>query len=266
MAGQIVVPGEHTRVELDGSVATLRLDRPPVNALSLATQREILAAARWLEDAPQVRAVVLHGGPRVFAAGADIKEMAAMDHDAMVEASHLLQQSFAAVAGLRMPVIAAINGVALGGGCELALCADLRVAGQGARLGQPEVLLGIIPGLGGTQRLPRLVGPSRAKDLIMTGRLVGAPEALGIGLVDRVVPDDRVLAEATALAAQLAEGAPLALAAAKRAIDSGLAVDVASGCEVERREFAALFATADRAAGMSAFLAHGPGHATFQGR
>lgn len=263
---EVVLPGELTRVELEGAVATLRLDRPKVNALNLAMQTEILAAARWLSDSSDVRAVVIYGGERMFAAGADIKEMAAMGYTDMAEASKLLQQSFAAVAAIPVPVIAAVTGYALGGGCELALCADLRVVGERAQFGQPEILLGVIPGLGGTQRLPRLIGPSRAKDLIFTGRHVRAAEALSLGLADRVVADDQVYAEACALAQSLAAGAPQALAAAKRAIDHGLEVDVVSGCEIERLEFSGLFATPDRTVGMESFLAEGPGKAVFGGR
>jgi enoyl-CoA hydratase/carnithine racemase len=266
MAAEVVLAGELTRVELDGGVATLRLDRPPVNALNLAMQREILTAARWIAEASEVRAVVIHGGERMFAAGADIKEMAAMSYQDMEAGSKLLQDSFNAVAAIPCPVIAAVTGYALGGGCELALSADLRVAGTRAKLGQPEVLLGVIPGLGGSQRLPRLIGPSRAKDLIFTGRYVAADEALAMGLVDRVVDDAEVLATALELAGQLAAGAPLALAAAKRAINLGLEVDVATGCQIERLEFAGLFATEDRSTGMASFLAEGPGKAVFTGR
>jgi enoyl-CoA hydratase/carnithine racemase len=266
MSGEVVVQGELTRVELEGAVATLRLDRPPVNALNLAMQHEILAAARWIAAATDVRAVVIYGGERMFAAGADIKEMAAMSYQEMERASHLLQESYAAVAAIPQPVVAAVTGYALGGGCELALCADLRVAGQKAKLGQPEVLLGVIPGLGGSQRLPRLIGPSRAKDLILTGRYVAAEEALSMGLVDRVVEDAAVYDQALDLARTFAAGAPLALAAAKRAINQGLEVDVATGCQIERLEFAGLFATDDRTIGMQSFLADGPGRATFTGR
>jgi enoyl-CoA hydratase/carnithine racemase len=265
MSAEVVLAGELTRVEREGSVATLRLDRPPVNALNLAMQREILAAARVLAES-DVRAVVIYGGERMFAAGADIKEMSAMSYQDMEAGSKLLQESFNAVAALPMPVIAAVTGYALGGGCELALAADLRVAGERAKLGQPEVLLGVIPGLGGSQRLPRLIGPSRAKDLILTGRYVAADEALTIGLVDRVVPDAEVFDAALALARQFAAGAPLALAAAKRAINLGLEVDIATGCQIERLEFAGLFATDDRRIGMESFLAEGPGKATFTGR
>ncbi len=266
MSAEVVVQGELTRVELEGAVATLRLDRPPVNALNLAMQEEILAAARWLTRSTDVRAVVIYGGPRMFAAGADIKEMAAMSYQDMAGASHLLQESFNAVAGLPMPVVAAVTGFALGGGCELALCADLRVVGERAKLGQPEVLLGVIPGLGGSQRLPRLIGPSRAKDMILTGRYVGAQEAKEFGLADRVVADDAVYDEALALADQFAAGAPLALAAAKRAVNQGLEVDIATGCQIERLEFAGLFASDDRRIGMESFLAEGAGKASFTGR
>ncbi len=265
MSADVVVQGELTRVELEAGVATLRLDRPPVNALNLAMQEEILAAARWMTHSSEVRAVVIYGGPRMFAAGADIKEMAAMSYQDMAGASHLLQESFNAVAALPMPVVAAVTGFALGGGCELALCADLRVVGERAKLGQPEVLLGVIPGLGGSQRLPRLVGPSRAKDMILTGRYVGAEEAMAFGLADRVVPDEAVHDEALALAQQFAAGAPLALAAAKRAVNQGLEVDIATGCQIERLEFAGLFATDDRRIGMESFLAQGAGKATFTG-
>jgi enoyl-CoA hydratase/carnithine racemase len=266
MSADVVVQGELTRVELEGAVATLRLDRPPVNALNLAMQEEILAAARWIARSEHVRAVVIHGGPKMFAAGADIKEMAAMTYQDMASASHLLQESFNAVAGLPMPVVAAVTGFALGGGCELALCADMRVVGERAKLGQPEVLLGVIPGLGGSQRLPRLIGPARAKDMILTGRYVGAEEAKAFGLADRVVADDAVYDEAFALAQQFAAGAPLALAAAKRAVNQGLEVDIATGCQIERLEFAGLFATDDRRIGMESFLAEGAGKATFTGR
>jgi enoyl-CoA hydratase/carnithine racemase len=165
-----------------------------------------------------------------------------------------------------MPVVAAVTGFALGGGCELALCADLRVVGERAKLGQPEVLLGVIPGLGGSQRLPRLIGPSRAKDMILTGRYVGAQEAKEFGLADRVVADDAVYDEALALADQFAAGAPLALAAAKRAVNQGLEVDIATGCQIERLEFAGLFASDDRRIGMESFLAEGAGKASFTGR
>ncbi|MDH2427668.1 enoyl-CoA hydratase-related protein [Sphaerisporangium sp. TRM90804] len=245
--------GEFVRVEAAGGVATVRLDRPKMNALSIQVQEELLAAAREVDADPGVRAVVLYGGERVFAAGVDVKEMADMSYAEMSVRSARLQECFTAVAAIGKPVVAAITGYALGGGCELALCADFRLAGEGARLGQPEIALGIIPGAGGTQRLPRLVGPARAKDLIYTGRHVDAAEALAIGLVDRVVPDEQVYEEAVSLASRFAEGPSLALRAAKRAIDDGLDADLATALEIERLHFSGLFATEDARAGLKAF-------------
>jgi enoyl-CoA hydratase/carnithine racemase len=163
-------------------------------------------------------------------------------------------------------VVAAITGYALGGGLELALSADFRVAGESARLGQPEILLGIIPGAGGSQRLPRLVGPANAKDLIFSGRMVKAAEAHAIGLVDQVAPDDAVYQAALDKVKRYAAGPALALRAAKQAIDQGLGVDLATGLEIERVQFAALFATEDQRVGMRSFLQNGPGKATFTGR
>ncbi len=170
------------------------------------------------------------------------------------------------IAGIGKPVVAAITGYALGGGMEVALAADFRVAGEGARLGQPEILLGVIPGAGGTQRLPRLVGPSRAKDLVFSGRMVKAAEAHAIGLVDLVAPDQDVYAAARDLVQRYATGPALALRAAKEAIDHGLDVDLATGLEIERVQFAALFGTEDQRSGMQSFLANGPGKAAFTGR
>jgi enoyl-CoA hydratase/carnithine racemase len=170
-----------------------------------------------------------------------------------------------AIAGLPKPVVAAITGYALGGGLELALAADFRVVGESARLGQPEILLGIIPGAGGTQRLPRLVGPAKAKDLVFSGRMVKAAEAHAIGLADLVVPDDGVYEAALGLVRRYATGPALALRAAKQAIDHGLDVDLATGLQIERVQFAALFSTEDQRAGMKSFLENGPGKATFTG-
>jgi enoyl-CoA hydratase/carnithine racemase len=248
------------------AVAVIRLDRPPMNALDSGVQAGLAAAAAQVSDDPEVRAVVIWGGEQVFAAGADVKEMAALSYADMAARSRRLQDSFTAVARIGKPVVAAITGYALGGGLELALCADFRVAGEGARLGQPEILLGIIPGAGGTQRLPRLVGPARAKDIVFTGRFVGAAEALAIGLADQVVPDDGVLAAAVALAARFAAGPAVALRAAKQAIDEGLDADLATGLEIERLHFAGLFATEDARAGMRSFVDNGPGKARFAGR
>jgi len=257
---------EFVRLEVESGVGTIRLERPPMNALSRQVQEEIREAAVEASARRDVKAVIVYGGPKVFAAGADIKEMADMSYQDMVAASRPLQAAFTAVAQIPKPTIAAVTGYALGGGCELALCCDLRVVGDNAKLGQPEILLGIIPGAGGTQRLPRLVGPSRAKELIFTGRFVGADEALRIGLADRVVAPDDVYAESVALARQLAQGPALALRAAKESVDSGLEVDLATGLEVERVQFAALFATDDRSVGMQSFIENGPGKAQFTDR
>jgi enoyl-CoA hydratase/carnithine racemase len=258
--------GEFVRVECDQAIATIRLDRPKMNALNAQVQDEIAAAAQEVDADSGVRAVVLYGGERVFAAGADIKEMAEATYAQVAADSRRLQAAFTAVARIGKPVVAAVTGYALGGGLELALCADFRVAGEGAQLGQPEILLGIIPGAGGTQRLPRLIGPARAKDIVFTGRFVSAAEALRIGLVDMVVPDDQVYRVARDLVAQYAAGPAVALRAAKQAIDAGLEVDLDAGLELERLNFAALFATEDQRAGMRSFIENGPGKATFAGR
>jgi len=257
---------EFVRLEVADGVGTIRLDRPKMNALDVQMQEEIRAAALEASDRDDVKAVVIYGGERLFAAGADVKEMAAMSHTDMVKRSGALLSSLGAVARIPKPTVAAVTGYALGGGCELALCADIRIAAEDATLGQPEILLGIIPGAGGTQRLSRLVGPSRAKDLIFTGRFVKADEALAIGLVDRVVAPDRVYAEAVAWASQFTGAASYALRAAKEAIDRGLEVDLETGLEIERQQFAALFATRDRTIGMESFLENGPGKARFEGR
>ena len=188
-----------------------------------------------------------------------------MTYADMAHVSPGLQSAFSAVAAIPQPTIAAITGYALGGGLELALCCDLRIAGEGAQLGQPEIALGIIPGAGGTQRLPRLIGLPRAKDLVFSGRFLASAEALAMGLVDRVVPDSRVVEEALAWAETLARGPGLALRAAKRAIDAGMNGDLATGLEIERLAFTGLFATRDREIGMTSFVERGPGHAEFTG-
>ena len=256
---------EFVRLEVADGVATIRLDRPKMNAISIQVQEELVAVVAEVVERDDVKAVVLTGGERVFAAGNDVKEMAEMSHTDMVKRSGPLQAAVTAVARIPKPVVAAVNGYALGGGCELALAADIRVAGERTVMGQPEVLLGIIPGAGGTQRLSRLVGPSKAKDIIFTGRFVKADEALAIGLVDKVVPDESVLEEATAWARQFAGAASYAVRAAKASIDRGLEVDLDTGLEIERMQFASLFATQDRTIGMSSFVENGPGKAQFMG-
>jgi enoyl-CoA hydratase/carnithine racemase len=258
--------GEFVRLEVSDGIGTVRLDRPPMNAVNAQVQEELRAVAAEATERRDVAAVVVYGGEKVFAAGADIKEMQAMSYTDMVDRSGGLQSAFTAVARIPKPTVAAITGYALGGGCELALCCDFRVAGDNAKLGQPEILLGIIPGAGGTQRLPRLVGPARAKDLVFSGRFVDAAEALAIGLVDEVVGPDDVYAAAVSRVRRYVGAASYALRAAKEVIDRGLEADLDTGLEIERMQFAALFATADRATGMGSFVAEGPGKASFEGR
>jgi len=258
--------GEFVRVQIDQAIATIRLERPPMNAINSQLETELAEAAAGVAADEQVRAVVLYGGEKVFAAGADIKEMADASYSATATRSRRLQDALSAVARIGKPVVAAITGYALGGGLELALCADFRVAGEKSKVGQPEILLGLIPGAGGTQRLPRLVGPARAKDIVFTGRFVGAAEALAIGLVDKVVPDADVYAAARDLVAGYANGPAVALRAAKRAIDDGLDADLHTGLEIERLHFAGLFATEDAGTGMRSFVENGPGKASFTGR
>ncbi len=256
---------EFVTLEVADGIGTIRLDRPPVNALNDALVASLAAVAAAAEADPRVRAVIIYGGPKVFAAGADIKEMASAGYVEMSTRASGLQSTLGMIAAIGKPVVAAITGYALGGGLELALAADFRVAGEGAQLGQPEILLGVIPGAGGTQRLPRLIGPSRAKDLVFSGRMVGAAEALSMGLVDQVVPDADVYAGAVEMMARYAAGPAVALRAAKQAIDRGLDVDLSTGLALERVQFAALFATEDQREGMQSFIANGPGKATFKG-
>ncbi len=256
---------EFVTLEVADAVATIRLERPPMNVLSSAVQTEIRQAAEEVARRADVGAVIVYGGPKVFAAGADVKEMLDWSLTDALRRTQGLQDAFTAVAAIPQPTIAAVTGFALGGGCELALCCDFRLAGDNAKLGQPEILLGIIPGAGGTQRLPRLVGAARAKELIFSGRFVGAEEALAIGLVDRVVDPESVYDEAVVWAQALAHGPAIALRAAKAAIDRGMDVDLDTGLEIERVHFAALFGTEDQRIGMATFVEKGPGQAEFTG-
>jgi len=246
--------GEFVRLETKDGIGTIRLERPPMNALNAQVQEELRATAAEAADSAEVRAVIVYGGEKVFAAGADIKEMANMSYVDMANRAGPLSSAFDSVARIPKPVVAAITGYALGGGCELALACDWRVAADNVKLGQPEISLGVIPGAGGTQRLARLIGPARAKDLVMSGRFVGAEEALRIGLVDRVVPAESVYDEAVAMVQPYVNGPAQALRAAKLAVDGGLDMDLASGLAWESQLFAALFATDDRAEGMAAFV------------
>ena len=256
---------ELVRLEVTDGVGIIRIDRPPMNALNGQIQTGLIAACRDAATRQDVRAVIVWGGEKVFAAGADIKEMETMSYTDMVDHSGLLQDFTKSLASLPKPTVAAITGYALGGGCEVALACDFRVAATTATLGQPEILLGIIPGAGGTQRLARLVGAARAKDLIFSGRFVKADEALAIGLVDELAEPGEVLEAALRRVQPYVKGPAYALRAAKEAIDSGLGVDLDTGLEIERMLFAGLFATPDRVTGMRSFVQSGPGKAVFDG-
>ena len=256
--------GDLVSVDAEAGVATIRLNRPPMNAINGQVQEELRDAARQVSADESVRAVVIYGGEKVFAAGADVKEFAPMTHAQLMRDAERVSSSIDSVARIPKPVIAAVTGYALGGGCELALAADFRVSAENAKWGQPEILLGIIPGMGGTQRLPRLIGSARAKDLIFTGRMIDAGEALGLGLVDTVVPAEDVYRTAVEMAAVYAKGPALALQAAKAAIDGGLDTDLGNGLRLESHLFASIFATADRDTGVKSFLENGPGKATFE--
>ena len=257
---------EFVRLEVSDGIGTIRLDRPPVNALNDDLTAQLAATAAQAAANDQVRAVIVYGGEKCFAAGADIKQMAEAGYVAMTTRATGLQNAVNQVASIGKPTVAAITGYALGGGMELALACDFRIVGEHAKLGQPEILLGVIPGAGGTQRLPRLIGPSRAKDLVFSGRTVTAEEAGTIGLADQVVPDAEVYPAARELMARYVTGPAVALRAAKEAIDKGLEVDLATGLAIERTQFAALFGTEDQREGMRSFLENGPGKAKFKGR
>ena len=256
---------ENIRIDrrADG-VAAVRIDRPPLNALSGALLAELASAADELSRDSSVKAVVVLGGAKAFAAGADISEFGGPDEARAI--SGRFRGAFDAIGEIPRPVIAAINGVALGGGLELALACDLRIAADNARVGQPETLLGVMPGAGATQRLPRLVGPARAKELIWSGRQVKADEALAIGLVDRVVPAGELEDAALAWAASFASGAVVAMGVAKIVIDGGLDCRLDDGLDLETEAFAEVFGTEDAGTGVRSFLEHGPGKANFAGR
>jgi enoyl-CoA hydratase len=248
----------------EGGVVVVRLQNPPMNALSQELLGQLGDIARKLGADASVKAVVVAGGEKAFAAGADISEFG--DQDAARRISQGFREAFDAVAAIPRPVIAAIRGYALGGGLELAMACDLRVAGETARLGQPEILLGIIPGAGGTQRLARLVGPARAKEIIWSGRQVRADEAHAIGLVDRVVAPGEEEHAALHWATELGKGAVAAMGFAKRVIDDGVGRPLADGLDLEREAFVDVFGTEDARTGVQSFLADGPGKAKFAGR
>lgn len=257
---------EFVSYEVADGIATLRIDKPKLNPLDTSIQAAIGDAAREFSARDDIGAVIVWGGERAFAAGADIKDMSGRGYSEMVSRSVVLQRALSDLAAVPVPTIAAITGYALGGGCELAMACDFRIAASDAKLGQPEILLGLIPGGGGTQRLTRLVGPAKAKDLVFSGRMIDADEALAIGLVDELVEPGEVFEAARRRAAGYVAGPRLAIRAAKEAIDRGLDVDLRTGLDIETALFAGIFASEDAQTGMASFIENGPGKATFTGR
>ena len=246
--------GEFVRLDVDTTVATIRLDRPPANAISRQVSDELRDAVLEAGGREDVRAVVVWGGPKIFAAGADIKDMVGWGPEEIRPVVSALGDALVVLEEIPKVTIAAIEGYCLGGGCELALACDFRFAAQDAELGQPEIALGIIPGAGGTQRLPRLVGHARARELVYSGRRVSADEALRIGLVDAVTPPGEAHQAAAEVALRYAKGPTQALAAAKEAMNAAALGDIRRGLGVERDVFIGLFATEDQKEGMKAFL------------
>ena len=259
--------GEFVRLEVDEDtrVGTIRLDRPPMNAMAQQVWYEIGDAALAAEEDDRVGAIVVWGGPKVFAAGADIKQFPDLDMQAVQDIGTKFQRAIDQLARTSKVSVAAVNGYALGGGCEVALACDFRVVADNAKLGQPEILLGLIPGGGGSVRLPRLVGLAKAKELIYSGRMVDANEAVEIGLAEFHAPADDVYDEACELAGRYATG-PYALRLAKRMMEEGLELPTDQALRLERDLFAASFASDDATTGITSFLEHGPGKAEFDGR
>jgi enoyl-CoA hydratase len=244
---------EHILVQADPPIATVTLNRPKVlNALSPDLIRELTTALGELDRDETVRAVVLTGGPKVFAAGADISDMAG--RTAVEQLSRDQTGAWAGIAGFTKPLIGAVNGYALGGGCELALMCDLLIAGETARFGQPEINLGVIPGAGGTQRWPRSAGKSAAMEVMLSGVPVTARRAYELGLVNKVVPAEMTILLAQRMARQLAEKPPLAVRMAKEAVLQAFESPLSEGLAAERKSFYFLFATEDQKEGMHAFL------------
>jgi len=254
----------NVRFEQEGPIAQITIDRPKaLNALNFETLQELLHCCGRLEKAREVRAVILTGGgEKAFVAGADISHMRDLDVLAAADFAGLGHQVMAAVENLPQPVIAAVNGFALGGGCELALSCDIRIAAENAKFGQPEVNLGVIPGFGGTQRLPRLVGKGMACELLYTGDIIGAAEALRIGLVNRVVPPDQLLPVCREIAGKIAAKGPLAIRLCKQTVNTGMQMDLVRANSYEAVQFGQCFASEDQKEGMRAFLEKRP--AAFQ--
>ncbi|HHY44222.1 MAG TPA: crotonase [Firmicutes bacterium] len=242
--------------DIEDRVGIITINRPrQLNALNREVLESLRAVLEESRSNASLRALIITGsGPKAFVAGADIGEMVAMNGGEAFSFSEFGQNVFDAVERHPKPVIAAVNGYALGGGCELALACDIRIAAENARFGQPEVGLGIIPGFGGTQRLSRLVGKAAAMDMILSARTVGAEEALRMGLVSRVVPEGAALKEALAVAAEIGRKSPYAVSQAKRAVREGLLATFDDGLGLERELFAGCFSHPDREEGMTAFL------------
>lgn len=251
---------ETLAAEVKDGAAIITVNRAAqLNALNLKVLHELSDAVNLLEDVPGLVALIITGaGPKAFVAGADIAEMETMSHAAAEELSEYGQDLLARIEALAIPTIAAVNGYALGGGNELAMSCDMRVAAKNARFGQPEVGLGIIPGFGGTQRLARLVGKARAMELLTTGRSIDADEAMRIGLVNRVVAEGSALAEALAIAAEIGKRSPMAVRQVKKAVLDGLPLNEEDGLLVERRLFGECFTDPDHKEGMRAFLEKRP--------
>ena len=256
--------GEFINVVIAEGVATLTLSRPPMNVRNFAVQAELADICADLADDSEVRVVVFTGGGEVFAAGADVNEFVDLTEADMAAHVQKLQANLSALSNLPQPTIAAVSGYALGGGCEAALACDIRIASNTAVFGLPEVLLGIMPGAGGTARLTHLVGPARAKEIMWTGRFVKADEALAIGLVTSVVAPEDLLTAAHKLAATLAKRPARSVQAIKRVVDQAVDLAVDEALAVEAGEFTKLFGTNDKAIGMKSFLENGPGKANFE--
>ncbi len=249
--------GELVDIQREGRVALIRLNRPKqLNALNIALAAELIEATEALDRDSSVGCLVLTGSERAFAAGADIAEMAGMSAAQMSELDYFGEwERFAAA---RTPKIAAVNGYALGGGCELMMMCDFAIAGEGARFGQPEIKLGVIAGIGGTQRMTKLIGRAKAMDMHLTGRMMGAAEALSAGLVARVVPDDKVLSTAMEAAAEIASYSRPAARLVREAVSRAEEGSLKEGLLFERRLFHSLFGTHDQKEGMQAFIEKRP--------
>ncbi|MDD9947896.1 MAG: enoyl-CoA hydratase-related protein [candidate division Zixibacteria bacterium] len=251
--------------EQDGGVVTITIDHPPLNVLSAQVGRELGEALDQIDDDPDASVVILTGsGDRAFAAGADIRELQRLSGSDAEEMTHRWHRLFRRIEGFRLPVIAAVNGVALGGGCELAMACDLRYASEKARFGQPEINLGLVPGWGGTQRLPRLIGRGRALELMLTGDMFDAAEAHRLGLVNRVTAPEDLMETVGELAGRMAAKGGVALASIKTCVNEGLDLGLDDALALEAREFGAVSSSEDKAEGIAAFLEKRP--AAFRGR